>query len=181
MKLTSTFFCLFICSLAQASYTLTITSENGYVTTDPAGTSFAEGTKVAMVPRPKPGYCFGSWSGDITSSRIVEDVTMNGNKSVTANFVAWHAPVGIPDPNFGITETYRMYDDPAKRNDANHGGSLTYRENTVEGGYYTHWVNFSTGNDTGNTYGTIANPRKTLPATANRPARLRRRGDGGAL
>ncbi len=37
-------------------------------------------------------------------------------------------------PEFGIFETYRMYDSPANRNP-----ELTYRQN-AEGGYYTHYV-----------------------------------------
>jgi len=49
----------------------------------------------------------------------------------------WKPPIGIPKPEFGIEETYRMYDDPANRNP-----ELTYTKNS-EGGYYTHYVDNS--------------------------------------
>jgi hypothetical protein len=36
----------------------------------------------------------------------------------------WEPPIGIPHPEFGIEENYRMYDNPAKRNPA-----LNYSKN----------------------------------------------------
>ena len=44
----------------------------------------------------------------------------------------WVPPIGIPRPEFGIEETYRMYDNVLNRNSA-----LTYTQN-AEGGFYTH-------------------------------------------
>jgi len=71
----------------------------------------------------------------------------------------WQPPIGIPAPEFGITQTYRMYDDPDKRNPA-----LTYTQNT-DGGFYTHYINYEIGSDTNNPHGTAASPRRTVPAT----------------
>lgn len=67
--------------------------------------------------------------------------------------------IGIPQPPFGIDETYRMYDSEANRSE-----SLTYYESD-SGGYYTHYVDSSDENstDTDNDYGTKAKPRKTIP------------------
>jgi len=75
--------------------------------------------------------------------------------------LAWEPPIGIPRPEFGIEETYRMYDDPANRNSA-----LTYTQNT-EGGYYTHYVDNThpDATDTDNPYGTASKPRKNIPTT----------------
>ena len=159
MKLTSAFFCLFIVSLAHASYTLTVTTINGTVQLDPSGGTYEAGTVVRLIPRPSPGYCFTSWSGDLVSKRLVGCVTMNGDKSITAGFGTWHAPIGIPDPNFGITENYHWYDDPNHRN-----GILTYTHN-AEGGYFTHYVDSSAAaaTDTSNPYGSVAKPRKSIP------------------
>lgn len=78
----------------------------------------------------------------------------------------WTAPVGIPTPDFGIAELYRMYDFEYKRN-----SDLAYFQNK-NGGFYTHFINFETGRDTIvkdevkilNYYGTIEHPRKTIPA-----------------
>lgn len=73
---------------------------------------------------------------------------------------AWQPPIGIPRPEFGIEETYRMYDDPTNRNPA-----LTYTMNT-EGGYYTHYVDNThpAATNTDNPYGTASKPRDTIPS-----------------
>ena len=71
---------------------------------------------------------------------------------------AWEPPIGIPRPEFGIEESYRMYDIEANRNP-----SLLYAMNE-EGGFYTHYVDNSVSCiDSGNPYGTAANPRCTIP------------------
>jgi len=73
---------------------------------------------------------------------------------------AWQPPIGIPRPEFGIEETYRMYDNPANRNPA-----LTYTQN-AEGGYYTHYIDNTHPNatDSGNPYGTASKPRRSFPS-----------------
>ena len=71
---------------------------------------YAEGERVRLTPRPDSGYRFDRWSGDAYGGRLVMDLVMDGNKSVTAHFKTWEPPIGIPSPSFGITETYRMYD-----------------------------------------------------------------------
>ena len=71
---------------------------------------------------------------------------------------AWEPPIGIPRPEFWIEESYRMYDIEANRNP-----SLLYAMNE-EGGFYTHYVDNSVSCiDSGNPYGTAANPRCTIP------------------
>jgi len=73
--------------------------------------------------------------------------------------VAYTPPIGIPEPDFGIDETYRMYDDVGNQN-----GDLDYRASDG-GGYYTHYVDTDNGDDSGgNNYGTKSSPRKTFPS-----------------
>jgi hypothetical protein len=77
-----------------------------------------------------------------------------------SNQCEWKPPVGIPKPEFGIEETYRMYDDPANRNPA-----LTYTQNE-EGGYYTHYIDSTdpnATNTTSNPYGSPSKPRRSIP------------------
>ncbi len=75
------------------------------------------------------------------------------------NVCSWIPPIGIPKPEFGIEETYRMYDNPDNRNPA-----LNYTQNS-EGGFYTHYVDMNSPNctDTSNPYGSMAKPRLTVP------------------
>ena len=86
----------------------------------------------------------GGWSSCVVGTQTRTCVDLNDcgteeNKSdesqgcvvVSGN---WEAPIGIPVPEFGIEESYRMYDNVSNRNPA-----LTYVENS-EGGFYTHYV-----------------------------------------
>jgi hypothetical protein len=142
-----------------APYTLTVTANHGSVTVTPEKTLYNEGEIVELIPRPDTGHCFTGWSGDAHGKRLVLNLTMDSNKAVTANFGTWQPPIGIPMPEFGIFETYRMYDVAGNRNE-----SLTYRQNS-EGGYYTHYVDNTHPNatDTDNPYGTADKPRLTIP------------------
>lgn len=47
---------------------------------------YKHGTVVSITASPNPGYGFGSWSGDSTDANAATNVTMDGNKQVTANF-----------------------------------------------------------------------------------------------
>jgi len=146
--------------LLATTYTISVTAQNGNVVIEPNESSYEEGTTIKLIPLPAPGYRFSGWSGDVTGGRLIVDVTMNSNKSVTASFTTWDTPVGIPSPAFGISETYRMYDNLPNRN-----GDLTYTQNS-EGGYYTHYIDWTDVNatDVSNPYGSVAKPRYTVPA-----------------
>jgi hypothetical protein len=77
----------------------------------------------------------------------------------------WIPPIGIPRPEFGIEETYRMYDNPEKRNPA-----LSYVLND-EGGFYTHYVDISSpaATDSNNPFGSKEKPRASFPNPSDVP------------
>jgi hypothetical protein len=81
-----------------AAYTLAVTATHGTVTKDPDAADYVPGTVVTLLPRPSVAYSLASWSGDISTKQLATQITMNGNKAVTANFEAWRAPIGIPAP-----------------------------------------------------------------------------------
>jgi len=143
-----------------ATYTLTITANHGSVKVTPDKALYNEGEIVELIPRPETGYCFTGWLGNAHGKRLVLNLKMDSDKAITANFGTWQPPIGIPKPEFGIEESYRMYDNPANRNP-----NLTYTQNS-EGGYYTHYVDNTDPNatDTGNPYGTAEKPRKSIPS-----------------
>ena len=70
------------------TYTLTINSQNGTVTKNPDLNSYNSGTQVTLTATPYTGYQFSSWSGVDSSTGNTATVTMNSNKTVTANFTA---------------------------------------------------------------------------------------------
>ena len=68
------------------TYTLTTSATNGSITLNPPGGVYTTGTVVTVTANPNTGYAFGNWSGDLSGSVNPTTITMNGNKSVTANF-----------------------------------------------------------------------------------------------
>jgi uncharacterized repeat protein (TIGR02543 family) len=67
-------------------YTLTTNAVNGTITLNPAGGVYTGGTVVTVTANPNSGYSFSGWSGDLSGSVSPTNLTMNANKSVTANF-----------------------------------------------------------------------------------------------
>ncbi len=70
----------------QGGYTLTITAVNGTVAKDPDKATYSNGEVVQLTATAAAGYGFSSWSGDLTGINNPENIIMNGNKAVTANF-----------------------------------------------------------------------------------------------
>ena len=72
-----------------SSYTLTVTTSgtgSGSVTTSPTGTSFTAGTVVTLTATANASSTFTGWSGACSGTAATCQVTMNANKSVSANF-----------------------------------------------------------------------------------------------
>jgi uncharacterized repeat protein (TIGR02543 family) len=70
------------------TYTLTVSATNGTVTKTPNQASYASGTSVSLQATANSGYTFTGWSGDLTGTANPATITMNSNKSVTANFAS---------------------------------------------------------------------------------------------
>ena len=69
-------------------YSLTTSATNGTISLNPAGGTYNAGTVVTLTAAPAAGYVFSGWSGDLTGTTNPATLTMNSNKSVTANFTA---------------------------------------------------------------------------------------------
>ncbi len=70
------------------TYTLSITAINGSVTKTPDEANYNSGDTVSLTATPNTGYNFANWSGDASGTNSSVIITMNSNKSVTANFNA---------------------------------------------------------------------------------------------
>ncbi len=71
--------------VAGTKYTLT-TNVSGNGTINPSGGSYDAGTVVNLEAIPDSGWKFIGWSGALTGTTNPADLTMDGNKSVTAEF-----------------------------------------------------------------------------------------------
>jgi len=59
---------------------------NGSVSKDPDQAIYAYGTTVQLTATADHGWTFSHWSGDLSSSTNPDNVTMNGDRTVTAHF-----------------------------------------------------------------------------------------------
>jgi hypothetical protein len=69
-----------------ASHSLGVTSTHGSVVKDPDRPSYLHNSVVSLTANPDPGYAFVDWSGDAAGSDNPISVTMDGNKTIQANF-----------------------------------------------------------------------------------------------
>lgn len=60
----------------------------GTVTKSPDKTSYIQGEQVTLTVTANAGYQFANWGGDANGTSLSITITMNANKSVTANFTA---------------------------------------------------------------------------------------------
>jgi len=75
------------CSGTVTNYTLTANSSpSAGGSVSPSSGSYAAGSTVAVTATPASGYVFTGWSGSASGTTNPLTLTMDGNKSVTANF-----------------------------------------------------------------------------------------------
>ncbi|MEA2053679.1 MAG: Ig-like domain-containing protein [Candidatus Thermoplasmatota archaeon] len=78
-------------TILKSQYTLTTSvnpSGSGYVTLNPSGGTYDEGTVATVNAHANSGYEFDHWSGAKTGSINPVQITMDSDKSITAHFVA---------------------------------------------------------------------------------------------
>jgi len=89
---------------AGLSYAITTSViGSGTVSNNLTGTVFFSGTTVKLTATPAVGYKFTGWSGDFTGTTNPVTITMNANKTITANFTS---TVGIESISENNAEIY---------------------------------------------------------------------------
>jgi hypothetical protein len=86
--------CDYTLTVILPSYTLT-TSVSGSGSVSPSSGTYLSGTNVTLTATPASGWYFSSWSGNASGSSNPVTITMNSNKSVTANFVQQDFTISI--------------------------------------------------------------------------------------
>ena len=56
------------------------------IVTNPSGREYPHGTTVELTPKPKEGWEFDGWAGDLTGKEIPKRITVDKPKNVTAKF-----------------------------------------------------------------------------------------------
>ena len=77
-------------------YTISTDAVNGRVQVSPNQPlgGYPDGTTVKVHASADDGYTFANWSGDASGTQNPTNVVMNGNKTITANFIQ-DAPLSI--------------------------------------------------------------------------------------
>jgi uncharacterized repeat protein (TIGR02543 family) len=89
-------------------YTLTTSvspSGGGSITANPSQPSYPSGTQVVLTAAPNTGYSFSGWSGGASGAANPLTVTITGNTSITANFVAAQPGTLTITPTYPWTAT----------------------------------------------------------------------------
>ena len=75
-------------NFASVNYTLTVVAAGNGSTSPAAGTySYASGAQVMVTATPASGYVFTGWAGAASGTSNPVTITVDGNKTLTANFV----------------------------------------------------------------------------------------------
>jgi uncharacterized repeat protein (TIGR02543 family) len=75
-------------TFAIKTYTLTTSATNGSITKNPDATSYDSNTVVSLTATPATGFEFTGWSGDVSGTTNSLSVIMDGDKNITADFIA---------------------------------------------------------------------------------------------
>jgi len=78
----------------------------GTATMSPSMTAYPQGTVVTITYNANPGFSISNWTGDATGTTNSVQVTMNGNKSISANAAFSH--VGPVLSSAGTTGTFNL-------------------------------------------------------------------------
>jgi hypothetical protein len=125
-----------------AQYDLIIDSTAGGNVTTPGEGLFPDydaATIVDLVATPDEGYRFDEWTGDVGTIADVyavsTNITMNGNYSITANFVAVYDLTMAPDPEAGGTATDLTDGSPYAE-----GAVVSIKAQADEGYEFANWT-----------------------------------------
>ncbi|MBS4028932.1 MAG: InlB B-repeat-containing protein [Ignavibacteriales bacterium] len=121
-------------------YSLTITAENGTVTKNPSQELYAHGTSVELTATPSEGYAFTFWSGDASGSDNPTSVTMDDDKSVTANFAMNTFTLTVTSENGNVTV------DPDQAS-YEQGTSVQLTATPFTGYHFVNWSGDLSGNE----------------------------------
>jgi uncharacterized repeat protein (TIGR02543 family) len=88
-------------TFTQNLYTLTtLIVGSGNVARNPDQAPYVYGTVVTLTATPAAGWSFAGWSGDLTNAANPATITIDGNKTVTANFAYVNrAPIANAGPD----------------------------------------------------------------------------------
>jgi uncharacterized repeat protein (TIGR02543 family) len=115
------------------------------IVSSPGGRSYPYQTVVELAPKPKEGWVFEGWSGDLTGNEAPKNITVDKEKNVTAKFRRRDYPLNLTIEGEGLIEE-KIVSSP---------GDKTYPFQTVveltpkpkDGWIFESWGGDLTGNE----------------------------------
>ncbi|GJM64225.1 InlB B-repeat-containing protein [Persicobacter diffluens] len=123
---------------AIAEYNVQVNIQ-GQGSVNPPSGSYAEGSSLSISASPEQGWKFNGWSGDINSSNNPLQITVDGHKNITANFIEQTTSVDLGD-NLAISGPSPGADGSSKGNGSSYG-------NVRDGNLSTSWEPSGTNNE----------------------------------
>ena len=150
-------------AVGSSGYTLTtgVGSGSGTVTRNPDLTSYTSGAQVTVTATPTTGYVFTGWSGSATGSTNPLTVTMDADKTITANFQA-SGPVTYTLATSVAAGSGTITRDPDQASYAS-GALVTLTATPTAGYVFTGWGGSASGST--NPLVVTMSANKTITAT----------------
>ena len=142
-------------AVAPTTYTLSTSATHGSVT--PSQGSYESGTSVTLTATPVTGYSFAGWSGDASGTSPSTTVTMDSNKSVTANFTVNTYTLSTSATHGSVTPSQGSYES---------GTSVTLTATPVTGYSFAGWSGDASGTSPSTTVTMDSNKSVTANFTA---------------
>ncbi len=123
-------------------YTLTAqVNPAGSGTVTPGSGAYDASSNVTLTATPASGYRFDHWSGDVSGNVSTTSIMMDGDKTVTANFVKTFTLTVSVSPNNGgsVTPSGGTFDT---------GTAITLTATPATGFHFDHWSGDVSGNTT---------------------------------
>jgi uncharacterized repeat protein (TIGR02543 family) len=122
------------------TYSLTVNATNGSVSKNPNQENYDYGTEVIFTATPATGYHFTGWNGDLSGTENPDTVTMDGNKTVTANFA-------INTYTLSVSGDYGVVTKEPNQETYEHGTSVQVSQTPDRGYIFTGWSGDVSGTD----------------------------------
>lgn len=106
----------------------------GSVAKSPNQTAYTTGQVVTLTATPTSGWVFSAWGGDLSGSDNPKTIVMDGNRNVTATFVAEQIPPVISNVQLSVTSshaTVRWTTDKPATSSITYGLTTAYEHGSV--------------------------------------------------
>jgi hypothetical protein len=126
-------------NFALNTFTLSVSSIHGSVTKIPSKTFYNYGEQVTLNATPVTGYHFAKWSSDVSGTDNPTTITMNGDKTVAANFE-------INTYNLQTNSVFGTITKTPDKLQYNYGETVTLQAAPTAGHTFTGWSGDASGN-----------------------------------